>query len=91
MTQNPLTIRLPDELAEALRTYAFVTHTSANGIVEAALTEYLKAHARTGRPDRGDQQGSACCACRLLATGWLRSPPPPSVSSCPIWGFCRSW
>ena len=43
MTQNPLTIRLPDELAEALRTYAFVTHTSANGIVEAALTEYLKA------------------------------------------------
>ena len=25
MTQNPLTIRLPDELAEALRTYAFVT------------------------------------------------------------------
>jgi predicted transcriptional regulator len=46
MTQNPLTIRLPDELAEALRTYAFVTHTSANGIVEAALTEYL-AHAHT--------------------------------------------
>jgi predicted transcriptional regulator len=47
MTQNPLTIRLPEELAEALRTYAFVTHTSAHGIVEAALTEYLKAHAHT--------------------------------------------
>ena len=47
MTQNPLTIRLPDELAEALRTCAFVTHTSANRIVEAALTDYLKAHAHT--------------------------------------------
>ena len=47
MTQNPLTIRLPEELAEALRTYAFVTHTSATRIVEAALTEYLKAHAHT--------------------------------------------
>ena len=32
---------------QALRTYAFVTHTSANGIVEAALTEYLNAHAHT--------------------------------------------
>jgi predicted transcriptional regulator len=47
MTQNPLTIRLPDELAEALRSYAFVTDASANEIVEAALAEYLKAHAHT--------------------------------------------
>jgi hypothetical protein len=47
MTQEPLTIRLPAELAEALCTYAFVTDTSANEIVEPALTEYLKAHAHT--------------------------------------------
>ena len=45
MTQEPLTIRLPDGLAEALRSYAFVTDASANEIVEAALAEYLKAHA----------------------------------------------
>ena len=47
MTQEPLTIRLPDELAESLRTYASVTDTSANVIVTAALAEYLKAHAHT--------------------------------------------
>jgi predicted transcriptional regulator len=48
MTQEPLTIQLPDKLAEALRTYAFVTETSVNEIVGAALTDYLKAHAHTG-------------------------------------------
>ena len=47
MTQEPLTIGLPDELAEALRTYSSVTDTSANEIVKAALAEYLKAHAHT--------------------------------------------
>lgn len=49
MTQNikPLTVRLPDELAEALRNYAFVTDTSANDVIKAALAEYLTAHAHT--------------------------------------------
>ena len=42
-----LTIRLPDELAEALRNYAFVTDTSANEVIKAALAEYVKAHAHT--------------------------------------------
>jgi predicted transcriptional regulator len=47
MTQNtkPLTVRLPDELAEALRNYAFVTDTSANEVIKVALAEYLTAHA----------------------------------------------
>ena len=47
MTQEPLTIRLPDGLAEALRSYAFVADASANEIAEAALAEYLEAHAHT--------------------------------------------
>ena len=47
MTQEPLMIRLPNGLPGALRTYAFVTNTSVNEIVEAALTEYLKANAPT--------------------------------------------
>ena len=47
MAEEPLTIRLSDELAEALRAYAFVADTSANAIVEAALTEYLNPYAHT--------------------------------------------
>lgn len=48
MTQEPpTTFGLPEELAEAPRTYACVTDTSANEIVRAALAEYLKAHAHT--------------------------------------------
>jgi predicted transcriptional regulator len=45
--QKTLTVRLPEELAEALRNYAFVTDTSANEVIKAALTEYLRAHAHT--------------------------------------------
>ncbi|MBY0443451.1 MAG: ribbon-helix-helix domain-containing protein [Mycobacteriaceae bacterium] len=40
-------VRLPAELAEALRNYAFVTDTSANEVIKRALTEYLKANAHT--------------------------------------------
>jgi predicted transcriptional regulator len=49
MTQNtkPLTVRLPGELAEALRNYAFVTDTPANEVIKAALAEYLRDHAHT--------------------------------------------
>ena len=42
-----MTVRLPAELAEALKNYAFVTDTSANDVMKQALIEYLKAHART--------------------------------------------
>jgi predicted transcriptional regulator len=42
-----MTVRLPAELAEALKNYAFVTDTSANDIIKQAVTEYLKVHART--------------------------------------------
>lgn len=41
------TVRLPDELAEALRNYAFVTGISANDVITAALVEYLQVNART--------------------------------------------
>jgi predicted transcriptional regulator len=43
----PITTRLPAELADALRNYAFVTDTSANDVIKRALVEYLKAHGRT--------------------------------------------
>jgi predicted transcriptional regulator len=42
-----MTVRLPVELADALKNYAFVTDTSANEVIKQAVTEYLKAHART--------------------------------------------
>lgn len=42
-----LTLRLPIELADALKNYAFVTGTSANEVIKQALVEYLKANAHT--------------------------------------------
>ena len=41
-----LTVRLPAELADALKNYAFVTDTSANEVIKRALIEYLKVHGR---------------------------------------------
>ena len=41
-----VTVRLPGELADALKNYAFVTETSANEVVKRALLEYLKVHGR---------------------------------------------
>jgi predicted transcriptional regulator len=42
-----LTVRLPGELADALKNYAFVTDTSANEVIKRALIEYLKVNAQT--------------------------------------------
>lgn len=42
-----LTVRLPVELADALKNYAFITETSGNEIVKRAIGEYLRAHAQT--------------------------------------------
>jgi predicted transcriptional regulator len=41
-----LTVRLPVELADALKNYAFVTETSGNEVIKRALIEYLKVHGR---------------------------------------------
>jgi predicted transcriptional regulator len=41
-----LTVRLPAELADALKNYAFVTETSGNEVIKRALIEYLKVHGR---------------------------------------------
>lgn len=41
-----LTVRLPGELADMLKNYAFVTDTSANEVIRRALVEYLKVHGR---------------------------------------------
>ena len=41
-----LTVRLPGELADALKNYAFVTDISANEVIKRALIEYLKNHGR---------------------------------------------
>ncbi len=41
-----LTVRLPAELADAVKNYAFVTDTSANEVIKRALVEYLKIHGR---------------------------------------------
>jgi predicted transcriptional regulator len=46
-TTTALTVRLPVELADALKNYAFVTDTSGNEVIKRALVEYLKAHAQT--------------------------------------------
>jgi predicted transcriptional regulator len=42
-----LPARLPAELADALRNYAFVTDTSINDVIKQAVAEYLKNHAHT--------------------------------------------
>jgi predicted transcriptional regulator len=42
-----LTVRLPAELADALKNYAFITETSGNEIIKRAIGEYLRAHAQT--------------------------------------------
>jgi len=41
-----LTVRLPVELADALKNYAFVTETSGNEVIKRALMEYLQVHGR---------------------------------------------
>ncbi len=41
-----LTVRLPVELADAVKNYAFVTDTSANEVIKRALIDYLKVHGR---------------------------------------------
>jgi hypothetical protein len=41
-----LTLRLPAELADALKNYAFVTDCSGNEVIKRALIEYLKVHGR---------------------------------------------
>jgi hypothetical protein len=47
MTQTTsLTIRVPAEMAEALRTYAFVTNTSVNDAVKGAIVDLLRTKAR---------------------------------------------
>lgn len=42
-----LTLRLPEELAEALRVYSFATNTPANTVIVHALTEYIREHGHT--------------------------------------------
>ncbi|WP_322857770.1 DNA-binding protein [Mycobacterium shigaense] len=42
-----LTLRLPTELADAVKNYAFITNTSGNEVIKLAVAEYLKAHAQT--------------------------------------------
>jgi hypothetical protein len=42
-----VTVRLPAELADALKNYAFVTETSGNEVIKRALIEYLRVHGRT--------------------------------------------
>ncbi len=41
-----LTVRLPADLADVLRNYAFLTNTSANEVIKRAVAEYLKTHGR---------------------------------------------
>lgn len=42
-----LTVRVSDEVAHAVRTYAFVTGSSETEVVERAVSEYLQAYVRT--------------------------------------------
>lgn len=45
--QTALTVRLPSEMAEALRTYAFATDSSINDTIKHAVADYLQQHGRT--------------------------------------------
>lgn len=45
--QTPLTVRLPEEMADALKTYAFATDTSVNDVIKRAVADYLHNHGRT--------------------------------------------
>ena len=38
------TVRLPEELAEVLRNYAFVSNLSVNEIFKRAVSDYLQTH-----------------------------------------------
>ena len=42
-----LTVRVPQEMADALRTHAFVCGSSVNDVVKQAVVEYLRGNART--------------------------------------------
>jgi hypothetical protein len=42
-----LTVRLPAELADALKNYAFIIETSGNEVIKRAIIDYLRAHAQT--------------------------------------------
>lgn len=46
-TTATLTVRLPEDMAEALRNTAFVTDTSANELVKRAVADYLQRHGHT--------------------------------------------
>lgn len=46
-TTTPMTLRLPGEMAEAVRTYAFAANTSTNEVIKRAVAEYLQAHAHS--------------------------------------------
>ncbi|MPY79816.1 MAG: DNA-binding protein [Actinophytocola sp.] len=41
-----LTVRLPVEMADALRTYAFLNNASVNDTVKRAVADYLQQHGR---------------------------------------------
>ncbi|MBX9982681.1 MAG: DNA-binding protein [Mycobacterium gordonae] len=42
-----LTLRLPAELADAVKNYAFLMNISGNDVIKRAVIDYLKAHAQT--------------------------------------------
>lgn len=42
-----LTVRLPSDMAEVLRTYSFVAKTSVNDIIKAAVADYLHRNVQT--------------------------------------------
>lgn len=42
-----LTLRLPTELADAVKNYAFLMNTSGNEVIKRAVIDYMKAHAQT--------------------------------------------
>lgn len=47
MSTVPMTVRLPGEMAEALRNTAFLTGVSANELVKRAVAQYVQQHGTT--------------------------------------------
>lgn len=43
-TRSTMSLRLPEDLARALKTHAFITDSPANEIICAAIRDYLRSH-----------------------------------------------
>lgn len=56
--QHTMSLRMPSELARSLKIFASVTDTSANHIINAAITSYLREHDKEFRAAAAERAAS---------------------------------